>query len=97
MVGLSERQREQLSELMRERLKPPLKRSTFDQQVLLVQLADLPEEFLKPIFDDSQWTLFSHRLASARGMKSLLIGRGIMPEPDKAANIKPDPKGIRSH
>jgi hypothetical protein len=79
-VGLKADQRQRLLELMTNETRPPKKSGQYDQYVVLLQLARLPEDRLKPIFNDAQWRLFSQHLDRARGLETFLSGQDLLPD-----------------
>jgi hypothetical protein len=75
-VPLREEQRQKLTTLIRERTQPPRKFGQYDHQLVLCQLARLPEGELKPIFDEVQWRALNRQLTQAKGMEQFLIANG---------------------
>lgn len=81
MAGFSEKQRQELRQLVLEETQPPQKFGQYDYQVAFIQIARLPEEKLKGLFDDTQWRVLKRRLDQARAMEQALINNGALPGP----------------
>ncbi len=65
---------------------PPLKRyGDFDYDAVMWQASRLPQDKLKPIFDDAQLTKLLVRFGQARRMESILFGAGYLPASVPAA------------
>jgi hypothetical protein len=56
---------------------------------VLVQASRLPEEKLKPLFDESQWKVLKKHLDQARGIEPFLKANGFHPDSDPAAGVRP--------
>jgi hypothetical protein len=75
-LGLSDRQSERLAQLLIKETRPPREfGNATDIPLVLFQAASLPEETLRPIFDDGQWQVLKRLLdtykARAKGAKVL--------------------------
>jgi hypothetical protein len=79
-LGLSSKTRETLAKLLLEETRPPLRFGVYDQYVVLYQAARLPEAKLRPLFDDTQWRMFSRQLAQARSLEQFLIKSHWLPD-----------------
>ena len=79
-LGLSADQRRRLTSLLVEETRPPLIFGSHDVQVVLHQMASLPEAKVRPIFDDPQWRTLEGRLIQARAMKPFLVSNGYLAE-----------------
>jgi hypothetical protein len=55
----------------------------------LIQLGRLPEEKLKPLFDDAQWRALHQQLVRFKGMEPQLIEAGMLPVADDEADEPP--------
>lgn len=77
-AGFSDKQRQELRKLILEETEPPKEFGQYDYQVAMAQVAKLPEEKLKAIFDDIQWRVLKRRLEQARLMEQALINRGVL-------------------
>jgi hypothetical protein len=89
-LGLSADQRRRLTKLLMEETRPPLVFGPYDVQVVLTQMASLPEAKVRPIFDDSQWRTLEGRFLQARAMKPFLVSNGCLAE-DAAEGPAPRP------
>ena len=59
---------------------PPLKRyGSFDYDAVMFQASRLPQDKIKPIFDDAQLTKLLVRFGQARRMETILFGEGYLP------------------
>jgi hypothetical protein len=81
-LGLSASQRARFTRLLVERTRPSKILGPYDTQVLMLQLAKLPEDQFKPIFDDAQWRSLSAHLEQAKGMEFFLNRNGYVPDDD---------------
>jgi len=90
-LGLSAEQRRRLTNLLVEETRPPLVFTAYDTQVVLYQMARLPEAKVRPILDDPQWLTLEGRFLQARAMKPFLVSNGCLAE--EAAD-GPAPKPI---
>jgi hypothetical protein len=79
-LGLSAGQRRRLATLLVEETRPPRVFSAYDLQVVIYQMARLPEAKLRPIFDDAQWLALGRRFDQVRALKSILVSSGYLPE-----------------
>ena len=77
-VPLCDVQREKLVKLLLEEADPPTKFGEYDYYVVLYHAAKLPEETLKPIFDDAQWRALTQVFAQAKGMEAHLKRNGFI-------------------
>src|SRR5207253_4549785 len=75
-LGWSDEQRQRFETLLLDETRPPKEFSPADYQMVLYQAAQLPEQKIKPIFDDLQWRLFRRLLQPARAWGPMLINRG---------------------
>jgi hypothetical protein len=85
-VTLRKEQREKLITLMTQETKPSPHPGPYDTQVILVQLSRLPEERLKPLFDEDQWPIVSQQLAGYQQQEPMLKQAGLMPVADDGAD-----------
>jgi hypothetical protein len=80
-VGLKAEQRRKLAKLLLEETQPPEKFGQWDYYVVLLQAAELPQDKLKPLFDEVQWKLMTRQLDQAKGMKQFLQQNGFLVAP----------------
>jgi hypothetical protein len=76
-LGLSADQRRRLSELLKE-TRPPRRFGSSDYYYLMYRASQMPEDRVKPIFDDIQWRVFNMQLNQARGMQQWLKNNGMI-------------------
>lgn len=94
-VPLRDEQRQRLIQLLQAETKPPKRFGQFDNFVVLLQMAKLPPEKLKPIFDERQWKALQAQLEQAKQMERHLQLNGILDqEPAKAVPDKAEPVKI---
>jgi hypothetical protein len=88
-VPMRAAQRRELIALLLQITKPPRKTTQYAYYALQYRLAQLPEEKLKPLFDEAQWKVVNAQLNQARGMGQWLKQSGQLDEDadDKAAAI----------
>jgi len=84
-MPLRDEQRKRLLKLLTEKTRPPQMFGQYDYYVIMLQVARLPEEQVKPIFDDAQWRALSQHLLQAKGMEPFLKQNGFLPA------VKPKP------
>lgn len=77
-LPLRDIQRQKFVKLLLEEAEPPAKFGQYDYYVVLYHAAKLPEEKLKPIFDDGQWRALTQLFAQARGMEATLKRNGFI-------------------
>jgi hypothetical protein len=83
---LTDAQRTALIEALTKLTKPGRQPGIYGYYVLMYQLAQLPEEKLKPYFDDLQWKPVSMQLRQFKGWKQWLRQAGALPEDDEEAD-----------
>jgi hypothetical protein len=91
-VGFTDDQRRQLVKLLQEETRPPRRMGEQDYYVVLYQLSRIPEDRIKPVFDDFQWRYLKRQLDQGRGMEFFLKQNGFVAadEPGtKEADRKP--------
>jgi hypothetical protein len=79
-VPLRDAQRRGLITLMTNETKPSRGSGPYDAYVLLWQLARLPEDKLKPLFDQAQWNMVNQQLAQFKELELTLKQSGQLPE-----------------
>ncbi len=87
-LKLTANQRRRLEKLLIEETRAPKAFGSYDYYGLIFQAAKIPEDKLKPIFDDDQWQALTQQFQEVRGMKKLLNNGGFLPV-DKAAADRP--------
>jgi hypothetical protein len=78
-VGFTDDQRRQLVKLLHEETKPPRRLGQNDYYVVLYQLSRIPEDKIKPVFEDVQWRFLKRQLDQGRGMEMFLRQNGFVP------------------
>lgn len=73
-------ERRQFEWLLLDETRPPARFSPYDQQVVLLQAARIPEEKLKKLFDERQWALLGRQFAKAREIEPFLKSNGFLPD-----------------
>jgi hypothetical protein len=86
-VPLRDEQRQKLIKILQEETKPPKRFGQVDYYVVVYQMSKLPEEKIKPIFDEAQWKALQLQFQQARAMEQHLKQNGILDEGPK----KPEP------
>jgi hypothetical protein len=86
-VRLRDAQQRELITLITKETKPSRRPSPYDSSVLLLQLGRLPEEKLKPLFDETQWEIVNQHLAQFQQMEPMLKETGQWPIEDDGAEI----------
>jgi hypothetical protein len=79
LVLLAE-QRARLVQTLLEETRPPANFGQYDPFVVMLQAARIPEEKLRPLFDDPQWKLLKKQFDQARGMEPFLKANGFLPD-----------------
>lgn len=89
-LPLNDEQRQRLVALLLAETKPPKRFGPYDYYVVMVQMAKLPEDKLKPLFDDVQWRMLRQQLNNMRAMEQWLRQTGTLSDGDEAgADPKP--------
>lgn len=78
VVGLRVDQLVKLQELLLEQTKPPLQFGPYDQNVVLLNLGQIPTQELKEVLDKDQWIKLQPRLLQASGTEDWLAASGIV-------------------
>lgn len=82
-VGMSADQRRQFAKVLNEETRPPREFGQNDYQVALLQAAKVPEEKLKPIFDDAQWRVLGRHFEQVRALEQVIRQNGYVPDGDE--------------
>lgn len=93
IAGLSAEQRRKFVALILEETKAPRSFGQNDYQVVILQASKLPEEKLKPLFDDRQWQTINQQFVQIRRLEENLKTGGYIPfdDPGPAAEAPPAP------
>jgi hypothetical protein len=81
-IPLGDAQRRELITLMTNETKLSRRSSPYDSYVLLLQLGRLPEEKLKPLFDEKQWQMVNLQLDQVKELEPMLKQSGQLPNDD---------------
>ena len=73
-------QRRQLEKVLLEETRPPVQFGAYDDYVMLWQAAKIPEDKLKPVFDDRQWRTLTRHFEKVRGLEPFLKSNGLLPD-----------------
>jgi hypothetical protein len=103
-LGLLDDQRHRLEAVLLKETRPPLKFDTLDYTLVMYQASRIPEDQIRPIFDDLQWRVMTQELAASRRYKLPLKNGGFLPQEmfdDREDGTLPpihllDPPAIRS-
>ena len=82
-------QRRQFERLLLEETRPPVRFGPYDRSVVMLQAARIPEDKLKPLFDDHQWKVLSRQLQKARELEPFLKSSGMLPGAEDGAAAEP--------
>ena len=86
-VSFNEEQRRRFTEITLAETRPPKRMGPHEYYAVMLQLSKIPEQKLKPIFDDAQWRVIKQHFAQAQGMEPFLKNNGYLAGLD--ANAKP--------
>ena len=81
-VPLRHQQHEAIVKLLVEETQPPLAFGQYDQHVIYLYLKRMPEDKLKPIFDEQQWGQLQTLIRNFGGMEQHLVQNGILEKKD---------------
>jgi hypothetical protein len=79
-AGLTADQRQRLRELIREETRPPKKFGPYDHQVVILQLAKLPDAKLGSVFNEAQRRLIGPLFDQARRLEPTLSRNDFLPD-----------------
>ncbi|MBI2823780.1 MAG: hypothetical protein HYX69_03700 [Planctomycetia bacterium] len=79
-VALRSDQRKALFDVVLANTSPPHVFGQYDYYVIMYQLAKVPQDKVKPIFDDRQWQSIQQQLNQYKQMKQFFVQNGILPE-----------------
>jgi hypothetical protein len=95
-LGLSDRQRQRLIELLSNETPAPERYGQADFWFLMYQMTRLPDEKIKAILDEPQWRLLSKQFNQARGMGPWLRSNGLIAQDASAPTVAvPQPFEVR--
>jgi hypothetical protein len=79
-VPLRRVQQQAIIKMLLEETQPPPVFGQYDQYLVMYQMARLPEEKFKPLFDEEQWKQLQVQFNQYRGMDQFLIQNGLIPK-----------------
>jgi hypothetical protein len=85
-VPLTDAQRQELIAALLKLTKPVRKSGMYAYYILMYQLSQIPEEKLKPLFDDHQWKPIHLQLNQYKAWKPWLKNSGQLPDEDEEAD-----------
>jgi hypothetical protein len=92
-LGLTDDQRRRLESLLLEQTQPPKKFDAMDYVIVMYQASRIPENRIRPIFDDVQWRLLAQDLADIQRWEFQLRRGGFLPDEtfgnDRAGALPP--------
>jgi len=86
-VALNHTQHDAIVKLLLDETQPPAAFGQHDQQVVMYQLAKLPEAKLKAVLDERQWKQAQMQFNQYRGMEQFLIQNGLIPKEDVEVKV----------
>ena len=91
-IGLSSDQVRRYTEAILDATDPPDRPAgQYENQVVLLLISRVPEDRVRPIFDEGQWQLLQQQLAQARGMEPFLRANGFLPGGKAGGDGSPSP------
>ena len=79
-VPLRREHQQAIIKMLLEETQPPPVFGQYDQYLVMYQMARLPEEKFKPLFDEEQWKQLQVQFNQYRGMDQFLIQNGLIPK-----------------
>jgi hypothetical protein len=80
LLGLTEDQRSRFREILVTATRPSKIVNPYDYYLILIQASKLPEDRLRPIFDDAQWRALGQQLDQVRQAEAILRQWGLIDE-----------------
>jgi len=90
-MPLRDAQRRELIRLLTKETKPPRKLTPYAGTWILFQLSHIPQEKLKPIFDEVQWKTMRQYLANSKNLGQFVKQLGLLDEEADRADAQPAP------
>jgi hypothetical protein len=81
-MPLRDAQRKEVIDLLVKVAKLPRKTGNYGYYILMYQMSQLPEEKLKPLFDEAQWKVIGKQLVQFKGWGQWLRQSGQLPDED---------------
>lgn len=84
-LALTEHQRQGITRVLLAETRPSVKMGDMDHYVILSQMALLPEEMLRPFFQDAQWKALQVQFQEVRNLEKYLREQGYLTLDDEYA------------
>jgi hypothetical protein len=81
-IGLNDAQRRRFATVIVERTRPLKRYGPYDFYAVLLQASRLPEDQLKPIFDERQWRRMCSQFDHVRHYEKTVVAEGYLVETD---------------
>jgi hypothetical protein len=96
-LRLSREQHRRFVATIVEKTRPLQRYGELEDEAILLQASELPEDTLKPIFTEAQWLMLRERFHQAKRQERILIEQGYIPEKQSAVTppAVPDPGARR--
>lgn len=95
-MPLRDAQRQQVIELMLKLAKPNHRAGNYGYYLLMYQMSQLPEEKVKPLFDDAQWRVIGRQLDQYKAWGVWLRQQGQLDEDGEADKDEKAAKGDKA-
>lgn len=89
-LGLTADQRDAFTRILQEKIRAPRRGGQYDYYVILYRASLLPEETLRPIFDDAQWKVLNKQFAQSKSLEQFLRSNGYLDDEGTDGEAKPD-------
>ena len=86
-VPLRRSQHEAIVKLLLDETQPPPTFGQYDMYLVMHQMGKIPEDKLKPLLDEQQWTQMQQQFNQYRGMEQFLIQNGLIPKEDGEVKV----------
>ncbi len=77
-LALSSKQMEDVSELILQRTKPAEQAGQYESYIMMYRLQQMPQEELKPLFDEAQWKALQQQMQQAKSIEPFLREQGLL-------------------
>lgn len=86
-LPMTQEQRQKLIDVVLAKSEPPKAYGQSDYYLIMWRISQIPDEHLKPIFDEQEWKVFTRTTQQVRGMKQWIeqMEGGLEDDPDKPA------------
>lgn len=93
-LAMTDKQRQGITRLLLVETRPPIRSGDMDHYVILSQMSLLPEEMLRPWFNDSQWKAIQVQFTEVKNLEKYLNQQGFLTLDDQYTppeDVSPDP------